>query len=44
MPNINKEKMRYSLSTKGKEVASKVNFVIFNDNKNICKNRVATYY
>ena len=35
--------MRYSLSIKGKEVVSKVNFVIFTGNKNISKNRVATY-
>ena len=35
--------MRYSLSIKRKEVVSKVNFVIFTVNKNISKNRVATY-
>ena len=35
--------MRYSLSIKGKEVVSKVNFVIFTANKTISKNRVATY-
>ena len=35
--------MRYLLSIKGKEVVSKVNFVIFTVNKTISKNRVATY-
>ena len=35
--------MRYSLYIKDKEVINKVNFVIFTVNKNISKNRVATY-
>ena len=35
--------MPYSLSLKGKEVESKVYFVIFTVNKNISKNDAATY-
>ena len=35
--------MRYWLSTKSKEVVSKVNFVIFTVNKTISKNRVTMY-
>ena len=43
IPNIKKPKMHYSLSRKGKEVVSKVNFVIFTVSKIISKNRVATH-
>ena len=35
--------MYYLLSIKGKEVVSKVNFVIFTVSKNISKNHVAMY-
>ena len=43
MPNINKPKIRYSLSIKVKEVVSKVNLVIYIVSKNISKNFAATY-
>ena len=35
--------MHFSVTIKSKEVVSKVNFAIFTVNKNIFKNRVATY-
>ena len=43
MPSINKSKMHYSFAIKGKEVASKVNFMIFTVIKIISKTQATMY-